>query len=144
MYYLKLKKSKIKHMKRSIFLKAAFVAGIALCFAFQQTPWVAPDKYVKMSNPFPTSPQSIKAGQKLFVANCLQCHGSKGKGDGSKATDLKTAPADLSSAKIQGESDGSLFYKISEGRGEMPKAKKDLPDDEDRWNLVNYLRTLKK
>ncbi|MDR0793875.1 MAG: cytochrome c [Chitinophagaceae bacterium] len=133
-------------MKRYIFLKTALVAGITVCFAFQakNEPWVVPDKYAKMSNPVASSPKSIKDGQKLFVANCQTCHGAKGKGDGPKAPDLKKPAADLTKADVQDQSDGALFYKISEGRGEMPKAKKDLPDDQDRWSIVDYLRTFKK
>jgi len=74
--------------------------------------------------------------------NCEECHGKKGIGDGSKVPDLKTQPKDLSASATQSQSDGALFYKISEGKGEMPKFKKDLTDDEDRWNLVIYLRVL--
>jgi hypothetical protein len=50
----------------------------------------------------------------------------------------------MTSSKFQSQSDGSLFYKISEGRNDMPKAKKDFPDDQDRWNLVNFVRTFSK
>ena len=68
----------------------------------------------------------------------------KGLGDGSKAAQLKTQPADLSTATFQSQTDGSVFYKISEGRGDMPSFKKKLPDAEDIWNLVIFFRTLKK
>jgi len=45
---------------------------------------------------------------------------------------------------FQSQSDGSLFYKTSEGRDDMPSFKKKIPDQDDIWNLVNYVRTLKK
>jgi mono/diheme cytochrome c family protein len=80
----------------------------------------------------------------LYSKYCGDCHGKKGIGDGSKAADIKTTVADLTTDAVKKQSDGSLFYKISEGRKDMPRAKKDLPDDEDRWNLVNYIRSFKK
>jgi len=51
-------------------------------------------------------------------------------------------PADWTSAKVASESDGELFWKISNGRGAMPPWKH-LPDN-DRWDIVNYIRTLQK
>jgi mono/diheme cytochrome c family protein len=43
---------------------------------------------------------------------------------------------------VQSETDGELFWKISTGRGAMPPWKH-LPE-KDRWEIVNYIRTLKK
>jgi mono/diheme cytochrome c family protein len=65
-------------------------------------------------------------------------------GDGSKAAQLKTQPSDFSKPAFQGQTDGSLYYKVSEGREDMPSFKKKIPDTEDIWNLVNYMRSLKK
>jgi len=50
----------------------------------------------------------------------------------------------MSKADFQAQSDGALYYKIAEGRDDMPSFKKKIPDAEDIWNLVNYVRTLKK
>lgn len=113
-------------------------------FAQASKPWPVPDKYVKMTNPVKNDAKSVTSGKKLFVLYCQDCHGKKGKGDGPKSTDIKTTVADLTSAAVQKEPDGSLFYRISEGRGDMPRAKKDIPDPSDIWSLVNYIRTLKK
>ena len=134
-------------MRNGIFLTLALITAGFIGMSFQTNqskPWVVPDKYLKMANPVKSSPQSIADGKKLFVKNCEECHGKKGLGDGTKVPDLKTTPADMTKAAFQTQSDGVLFYKMSEGRNDMPKAKKDIPDDEDRWNLVNYLRTFGK
>jgi mono/diheme cytochrome c family protein len=80
-------------------------------------------------------------GKALYQVNCEACHGKKGLGNGSKAPDLKTTPGNFTKDTFQSQTDGTIFYKMTEGRKEMPKAKKDLPNDIDRWNLVNYLRT---
>lgn len=107
-------------------------------------PWVAPDKYVKMKNPVASNAESIAAGKALYAKHCKSCHGTKGLGDGTKAAQLKTKCGDFSTAKFQGQSDGTIFYKTSEGRDDMPSFKKKIPDQEEIWSIVNYLRTLKK
>jgi len=120
------------------FLTAGFRA------THQPKPWPVPDKAAKTPNPVKSSGESIAAGKALWVQHCSSCHGKSGLGDGSKAAQLKTQPEDLSTAAMQAQSDGSLFYKISEGRTDMPSFKKKLPDAEDIWDLVIYMRTLKK
>lgn len=133
-------------MKRTFLLiwLVVAVSGILTAFnSFQNPePWVAPASNVKMHNPIKADAKSINAGKLLFTKYCQDCHGKKGQGNGTKAADLKTSPADMTKASFQAQTDGSLFYKISEGRKEMPRAKKDIPDPDDIWNIVNYIRTL--
>ena len=81
--------------------------------------------------------------KKLYTTNCAPCHGDKGRGDGPAAQALSPKPADHSSVLVQGETDGSLFWKLSEGRNPMPGYKKILTEQQ-RWELVNYIRTLAK
>jgi mono/diheme cytochrome c family protein len=119
-------------------------AGSAFTRSQQPKPWIAPDKDAKMANPVKSGSESISAGKSLWVQHCQSCHGKQGLGDGTKAPQLKTIPGDFSKATTQAQSDGSLFYKISEGRGDMPSFKKKLPEAEDIWNIVVYVRTLKK
>ena len=135
-------------MKSKNTLIAALTVVAAITFSFSTfnggEPWVVPDKYVKMANPVKGDAKAVATGKKLYTKNCEECHGKKGLGDGSKASDLKVAPKDLSASATQSQTDGALFYKISEGKGEMPKFKKDITDQEDIWSIVNYIRTLKK
>jgi mono/diheme cytochrome c family protein len=77
------------------------------------------------------------------VQHCQSCHGKKGKGDGPKAAQLDTECGNFTTAEFQKQPDGSLFYKTSEGRKDMPSYKKKIPDANDIWAVVNYLRTLK-
>ncbi|HEY4797975.1 MAG TPA: cytochrome c, partial [Bacteroidia bacterium] len=86
---------------------------------------------------------SIAAGKKIYEKECLNCHGKKGKGDGKDAANQDATVADLSSAKVQAQTDGEIFWKISEGRKPMPANKKTLSEDQ-RWQVLNYVRTLKK
>ena len=107
-------------------------------------PWVVPDVAKNKRNPVAADAQTIATGKSLYSTHCKSCHGTKGLGDGSKAAQLKTEPGDFSKATFQAQTDGSLFYKTSEGRDDMPGFKKKIPDEDDRWSVVNFMRTLKK
>jgi mono/diheme cytochrome c family protein len=111
---------------------------------YQAKPWAVPDKNAKMANPVKSDAETIKVGKEIWNKHCASCHGKTGAGDGSKAAQLKTAMEDMSTAAVQGQTDGTLYYKMSEGRDEMPSFKKKIPDTEDLWSVVNYLRTFKK
>ena len=110
----------------------------------EKKPWPVPDNFKKMKNPVTCGAESIAEGKALYATHCKSCHGAKGLGDGSKSAQLKTEAGDFSKADFQSQTDGAMFYKTSEGRDDMPNFKKKIPEAEDRWNLVNFLRTLKK
>jgi mono/diheme cytochrome c family protein len=122
---------------------SAAVMLLSVSLIAQPKPWVVPANFTSMKNPVAKSDASTKAGLALYTKNCASCHGKAGLGDGVKARALKTFPGDFSKADFQGQSDGDHFYKTKIGRSEMPKYEGKLTDDE-IWNLVNYMRTLKK
>ena len=126
-----------------LLLPALLVIAVSFKIA-SNDPWPVPDKYMKMANPVKADATSIADGKQLWLQHCSSCHGKSGKGDGPKAAGLKTLPHDLSKADVQSQPDGSFFYKTSEGREDMPSFKKKLPDQDDIWSIVNYIRTLKK
>ena len=134
--------------KLTITVAVTFILVLTAAFKinFQETPkpWPVPDKNAKMANPVKSDAESLKTGKELWAKHCQSCHGKAGKGDGQKAAQLKTAVGDFTSAETQKQSDGSLFYKTSEGRDDMPSFKKKIPDEEEIWAVVNYIRTLKK
>jgi mono/diheme cytochrome c family protein len=111
---------------------------------YQAKPWVVPDKYEKMTNPVKADAESVKAGKALWTKHCQSCHGKTGLGDGTKAAQLDSEVGDLTTADAQKQSDGSLFFKTLEGRDEMPSFKKKIADEEEIWQLVNFVRSLKK
>ena len=135
-------------MKSKLVLAVSVLAVSIMSVAFtidqQPKPWNVPDKNAKTVNPVKPSAESIAAGKTLWSTHCSSCHGKTGLGDGNKAAQLKTTPPDFTKAAFQSQSDGSLYYKVSEGRDDMPSFKKKIPDQEDIWNLVVYMRTLKK
>ncbi|HXO61532.1 MAG TPA: cytochrome c [Candidatus Acidoferrales bacterium] len=103
--------------------------------------WKAPPSAANRPNPVPANATTLAAGQKLYVSNCQTCHGPTGKGDGPGGAALEKKPADLGARIRSGESDGALFWKISEGRSPMVSWKGSLSETQ-RWELVNYIKSL--
>ena len=120
-------------------LGAVAVVGLAAS-ARAQAPWEAPAAEKAKKNPSPSDAKTVEQGKKVAQINCVSCHGATGKGDGVAAAALSPKPADWTSKKVQAESDGEIFWKISTGRGAMPSWKH-LPEGE-RWALVRYIRSL--
>ncbi len=96
--------------------------------------WIAPVAASTKVNPLANRPETADGGKKLFAQRCSTCHGGDGRG-GERAPDLTTAD-------VQAQRDGALFWKISGGnaRGGMP-AFSFLPELQ-RWQLVMHIRTL--
>lgn len=105
--------------------------------------WPVPASYNNKANPVKATSASIAAGKSLWSLHCKSCHGKNGLGDGPKAAQLDDHPGDFTTKAFQSQTDGALFYKTLEGKGDMPGFKKKIPDEEDLWNLVNFMRTLK-
>jgi mono/diheme cytochrome c family protein len=120
----------------------ALVLALASTFALAGSPdWRAPASARNRPNPVPVNAATIALGKKLYVANCLGCHGREGKGDGPGAFSLEKKPANLGARiKETGEKDGELFWKISEGHGFMVRWKVTPLSETQRWELVNYIR----
>lgn len=92
-------------------------------------------------NPVPATPESVRTGAALFTVYCTPCHGTSGKGDGLVAAKF-VPPADLTNADLQkGRTDGYWQSYLSVGGSVMPSYAEALSPEE-RWHVVNYLRTL--
>ena len=104
---------------------------------YEQDPtWRPPAEAVAKKNPLATKPEAGAGGEKLFKRNCVECHGEDGTGL------VKKHAADLQLAKVQEQSDGALFWKITNGNPDrgMPSFSR-LPELQ-RWQLVLYVRKL--
>lgn len=127
---------------RSIVVRAAPALALLACgLIVIGTPSVAKGSAV---NPIPANVESIEIGRALYQANCLPCHGPSGKGDGPVGVTLNPRPADLSQHAVPGvHPDGRLYDWITDGfpgSAIMP-AFRDRLSDEQRWHLVNFIRT---
>lgn len=105
-------------------------------------PWKAPPQADQLKDPMAAHPKAVERGAKVFASVCWTCHGPAGQGDGPAAAGLATAPARLSAAEVQAQSNGALYWKITHGRDPMP-AYEELLSREERWAVVHYIRTLK-
>jgi mono/diheme cytochrome c family protein len=105
--------------------------------------WVAPKEADGLKNPYLGKQISIDKGKVIFKNLCAICHGDKGKGDGMAGASLNPRPTNLTNEKVQLQSDGALYWKITTGKAPMAAYKEKLDKDE-RWHVVNYIRTLKK
>ena len=104
--------------------------------------WKAPKRKAKKKNPIAMSDESVAKGKEVYIAECAECHGDTGKGDGPKSGELDVEVKDLLLPEIFDQTDGAMFWKISIGKRPMPSYKK-LVSKDDRWHVVNYIRSFK-
>lgn len=94
----------------------------------------------RLPNPVPASPASVAHGKTLFAIYCAPCHGPGGAGDGPVGP--KFIPAtDLRQPATQQKPDGYMAHYIGHGGAIMPSYG-EATSVEERWDIVNYLRTL--
>lgn len=134
-------KTKNKMRKLVCFLIIALSFSFLSARAQVNNPWVVPEEEKAVVNPTTADKNSISTGKSIYAKHCKTCHGKTGNGDGITAKTLNTDPSDLTFDDIDTQTDGEVYYKIRQGREEMP-AFKGLIDEEDMWHLVNYIRTL--
>ena len=103
--------------------------------------WEVPAKYKSMENKYAGEDED-GIGEDLYKQHCRSCHGKEGYGDGSKAKELETEMRDLTVEEVQTQSDGELYYKSIVGRDEMPNFEKKIRGEEDRWMVINFVRSL--
>ncbi len=122
----------------------ALAAGVAVATAaWAQGEWKAPAEAHALKNPIKKLEAKERDDAKRVVdTNCVPCHGTNYKGDGPAAVALPTKPADWTSEKVQKQADGEIFWKISNGRGAMPPW--GSLSEKERWEIVSFIRTLKK
>lgn len=86
---------------------------------------------------------SIVRGARLYAQHCAACHGAAGAGDGPVGARLPRPPADLRAARTTHHSAGDLFWRITHGLpGSGMPGLGDRATGEQRWDLVNFVRTL--
>ena len=117
---------------------ALMVAGLSAQNAdYQQDKsWTAPPDAADKKNPLAGDAEAIAGGRKLFLRSCAECHGEDGTG-------VQEGVANLQLPAVQKQSDGTFFWKITNGNVKkgMPAFAR-LPEAQ-RWQIVSFLRTLK-
>ena len=108
----------------------------------QNSSWEVPKEAQEVENTLENSERVLNAGRQIFAQLCSVCHGKVGAGDGITAAALNPKPANLTSVAFQEQSDGTIYYKIMEGRPPMPGFKTQLSEQQ-AWAIVHYIRSLK-
>jgi len=124
-------------------LVVVFTLSLVSFVSQKSKPWDVPATFKSKANPKKSNEESLKVGKSEWEKNkCGSCHGEKGLGNTQKAKTLKAPVGDFSK-DLKGQTDGELFYKTAEGRGDMPSYKAKIKEG-DIWHVVNYMKSLEK
>jgi mono/diheme cytochrome c family protein len=143
-----------KYIVTYLGLALLFVLALSACSA-QATAEVTapaadvavPDEYAGLTNPLETDADAVEAGKAVYEANCVSCHGESGRGDGPAGASLSPKPGDLTEVAANDSVD-RIYWRVSEGgmmepfNSSMPAWKGVLSEDE-RWQVVSFVKTLK-
>lgn len=119
-------------------LEFALAVSLATCITVVA---LANDDAKRLKSPIPYSKKSIGQGRTVFLRSCVGCHGA----DGKSQVDVVADATDLTDPKAwkNGTSEGEIFHSIHDGQGaSMPAFKTQIRNEEDIWNLVNFIRSL--
>jgi len=121
--------------KIQLFLAITFCAVLNIT---AQNAWLVPQEQKDKLSPVEFTKSMQQSGEEIFTKNCVSCHGTPGQGNYNAL--LNPSPGDPADEKYQSNTDGELYYKISEGRVTMPSFKSALSKD-DIWNIIAYVRS---
>ena len=125
----------IKSNFKAIVASISMFAIVLCLFSFVNRGWDVPATDKAIKNPVKADAASIAAGKTEYTKTCKMCHGEKG--DSKAAT-----PSNFTSKEFKAKSDGAIFFEINKGMGKMPSYKTKIKEDNAKWNLVNYLKSL--
>ncbi len=130
-------------MKKFLFaaLTVVFAMSLFSFIAAEKKAWDVPAKYKAMKILKKGDKESIALGKTLYTKYCKSCHGL-GKGDGPKASSMKTKMDDFTAPAFKALPDGSKYFMSFVGRDEMPNFEKKVVDEEERWAIINFMNSL--
>jgi mono/diheme cytochrome c family protein len=141
----------MKIKSREIIISSAIILSLTVAILLfvsftplqQAEKWIAPPSADKVINPTIVNDQTLADAKILFTKNCEQCHGKKGRGDGPKSAELDKQVGDMTTKDFISQTDGAIYWKITNGRKPMPSFKKEMTDEQ-RWRVIFYVRELGK
>ncbi len=101
--------------------------------------WMAPEEAAGIDNPVTADQASITKGKALFMNNCASCHGPDARGMSAEEAGLSKAPSNLVK-RLANHNDGDFFWKIENGRGDMPSFEGVL-EEKEIWDIINFIKT---
>ncbi len=139
---MKNNKMKSNYILAGILMIVTLVSANSKNIQQEETIWKAPASADKLVNKYKDVKEAVFEGKKIFNAQCAICHGETGEGNGIAGAGLTPRPSNLISDLVQQQSDGAIFWKITNGRPPMASYKK-IYTEKQRWQLVNYIRSLR-
>jgi mono/diheme cytochrome c family protein len=121
---------------RIITISLLFLLCLTLTRSYSQV-WEVPEDQKTIKNPSPLNNANVKTGKDLYMINCKSCHGDPGK---NNALPLVPPPPDITSEKMQANTDADIFYKMTTGRVAMPSFENTLAPEQ-RWKIVNFIKS---
>ena len=128
-------------MKTKIITVAAIILASSIILSFTVLKnWTVPGDYKNKKNPVAKNAESLEVGKSQFTKVCQPCHGKLGKADGpmSKVKEVTTDFSKSGYARTEGE----IYYIVTFGDGTTHIFQKIVQSDEDRWSVVNYVKSL--
>lgn len=96
----------------------------------------------ELVNPIEATKENLAVGKAKFDTYCSPCHGYQGNGDARLNGQFPNPPS-LHSEKVRNWTDGRIYAVIMDGQNSMPSYASQIKA-EDRWKVINYIRTLQR
>lgn len=129
--------------RENIFFKSTimylFISVFLVGTAVMAHEWMAPAEEGTRANPIIMEKTSVERGRNIYISDCAACHGENSEGMVPEKTGLQMATPNLKKRLVT-HTDGDFFWKIQNGRGEMPSFQ-DVLSDQEIWDVINYLRS---
>ena len=113
------------------------VFGFLYTHSFAQEKWIVPKEEGSKISFFMFNDDMVNEGRKIYENTCQSCHGNPTE---ANFTLMSPSPGDPAGEDFQKQSDGSIFYKIMEGRSAMPGFD-DIFSGNEIWTIVAYFRS---
>jgi len=120
-----------------LWVSAIFITG-TVTMKVMAHGWMAPKEAAEIKNPIVLDAESVRIGKEAYLDFCAACHGDNLEGLKAEEAGLDIDTPNLKQ-RLKTHTDGDFFWKINEGRGEMPSFNDELSDDE-KWHIINYIR----